>query len=143
MAPVVAFVTKYWTHLLLAAVVATAILYVTGLQRTIEQQKTTIAELNGNIAELTRINDELQDANEQLTVAITTQNAAIKQTVAEAEAKIATSMAALAAAKAETERLRKRYASILNAPPTSPDVCTATSNLLEQYITMRREEIKQ
>lgn len=138
------FIKKYWTHILLAAVVAASLLYVNNLRMTIERQKTEIVQLKADNETLTATNKELQNANQELALALETQTRAVKQLVADSDAKLAASAAALSAAKAETARLQKKYASILNAPaPVTGDDCKSTSILLEQYITLRREELRQ
>ena len=138
------FIRKYWTHILLAAVVAVSVLYVGSLRLTIERQHTKITQLEANVKKLTDANEQLQNANQALAGALDNQTRAVKQLVVATDAKLAASAAAVTAAKAETARLQKKYANILTAAPSATgDDCKSTAVLLEQYITLRREELRQ
>jgi small-conductance mechanosensitive channel len=140
---VILFLKKYWTHIVVAIVVAAGLLYINGLRLTIEQQRTEIVRLEGQVTQLTTVNTELQSANAALAASLKTQTASIKAMVAESEAKVKASAEAVREARAQTERLQKKYASLLNAPPSvTGDMCASTTILLEQYVTLRRGELQ-
>ena len=140
---VILFLKKYWTHILVALVVVAGATYVASLRLTVEKQRTEIVQLKADVDRLTGVNTELQSVNEELAQSLKTQTASIKAMVAESEAKIASSAAAVREARAETQRLQRKYASLLNAPPAvTGDECASTTLLLEQYITLRRGELQ-
>ena len=128
-------------YVVVIAVVVAGMLYINGLRLTIEQQRTTIVKLQGENKNLQTANTQLHSANEKLVAAIDRQNAAVTKIVNDVEARKLASDTALRAARAENDKLRKRYASILNVPPSIPgDECASTSVLLNQYIEMRKGE---
>lgn len=143
MALIMIFLKKYWTHILLAVVLAAGFLYVSNLRITIEQQRTTIVTLQGENKRLQDINADLTESNADLTASLEKQTAAVNKIVENAEQRRTEATAALAAAKVETDRLKKKYAAILDVTPTATgDQCASTSILLNQYIEMRRGELQ-
>jgi hypothetical protein len=144
MAAVLLFLKTYWTHILIAVLVAAGLMYINGLRMTIEQQKTEIVRLEGDVKTLQGINDALGEANVKLANSLRNQTASIKAMVAETDAKVAASAKAVREAKAETQRIQQRYTALLKAPPAVVgDECASTTILLDQYINLRRGELRQ
>lgn len=135
------FLKKYWMYLVIIAAVVAGMLYVNGLRLTIEQQRTQIVKLQADNKLLQAANTQLQEANTELVAAIEKQNKAVQQIADDADRRVKLSDEALAKSKVENDKLRKRYAAVLNTPPAVPgDDCASVTILLNQYLELRKGE---
>jgi cell division protein FtsB len=141
MAIVIAFIQRYWVHLLLAAILVAGVMYVSNLRLTIAHQQTEIVELKGTITALETANETLTDANGKLTAALKHQTAQVNEWVRQAADRKAASEAALAKAKQDAETWKKKYGALISAPPAvAGDDCASLDVLLSRYITLRQGE---
>jgi regulator of replication initiation timing len=140
---VLAFIQRYWVHLLLAAVLVAGLMYVGNLRLTIATQQTEIAQLKGEIKTLETANEVLTASNVKLADALERQTAKVNEWLDQAAQRKAASDAALAKAKRDAELWKKKYGALLSAPPAVPgDDCASLNVLLNQYITLRRGELR-
>ena len=135
------FIKKYWAVILLILLTSGMVWYVGNMRVTIVELEAKAARLEQQVKSLTHINEELHDANDKLVESITHQNAAIKAVEIASQIRIDETTKLVAQAQAETDRLKKKYTALLNAPSPISDVCLATSKLVDEYITMRRGDL--
>lgn len=107
---------------------------VASLEGTVKSQKGTIDLLTTNLQIAT-------DANTQLSNEVKVQNEAVQKYLDAAAQATANAKAAVAKAKADGEKWRKKYEAILSQPPANPeDECQSLGIRLNQYLDLRSSQ---
>jgi hypothetical protein len=116
-------------------------IHATYLRAVIASQKGTIAEQEGTIANLKANIKIVEGANATLSASIDTQNSKIKGWLDAVDARQKAADLALAKAKAEGEKWRKRTQQLLDSPPTNPAAeCESLNARIDQYLDLRGEQ---
>lgn len=112
---------KYWTHILLAALLVAGGLYLHSLHATIAAQKLEI------------VNHKAQ--NKILADKLETQNNAIATMKAQADARVEAGKVAVERAKKEAETFKQRATSLEKAQPKFPDnICASVEALINEEL---------
>jgi uncharacterized protein HemX len=120
---------KYLSGFLLVALIALGV----GSWVLYQSQELVIKSQAEKITDLLESNSVLQVSNANLERAIKEQNKKVEEFLEEAKARKKASDAALAKARAESRKWKKRLDDILNSPKPAADDCDAMTIRLNQY----------
>lgn len=110
----------------------------TYLKAIIASQKGTIAEQEGTISNLRANIKIVEQANATLEASIDKQNEKITGWIAAVDERKKAADAALAKAKAEGEKWRKKTQQLLESPPINPaSECESLNARIDQYLELR------
>lgn len=110
----------------------------------IERKDGQIENLRASVSSLESSLKLTVDANKKLTASIDLQNRTVEAIKKEAEERQAAADKALAKARAEAAKWKKKYDNVLDQPPVNPqDHCYSLSQRLDQYIQLRHSETLQ
>lgn len=135
---------KYLIGALLVALVATGLgwfIHTAYLRADLALMEGKIQEQSGQILKLTSSLELATEANKKLAHDVEIQNEAIQQYVDAAFKATENAKAAMAQAKLDGEKWKKKYEKLLNSPPANPsDECQSLGLRFDQYLELRSEK---